>query len=133
MIGLGTGTFLTRDTKRPLHVLFCLELSTVLIALASPVFFRTEPLFYIVVFLLGTLSGSQFSTANLSLNDTREGGKLYALDLIGSSAGAVIPSILIVPLFGIVNTLIMVALVKAFSALIILSALPKLSTPDYSS
>jgi spermidine synthase len=124
MIGLWIGTFITRTVKKPLKILFCLELATILLALSSLIFFSTELFFYVLVFVAGIVIGSQFSTANLSMEEPNAGGKLYALDLIGSFTGALIPSLIIIPLFGVPNTLLLIALIKAFSAVMILSIFP---------
>jgi spermidine synthase len=125
MIGLWTGTFLTRTAKESLKILFTLELITIILAIIAPLFFVSESLFYLLVFLFGTITGCQFSSANLSMGDPDAGGKLYAVDLIGSFSGALIPSLVIIPLFGISNTLLLIAVIKAFSALIIMRLLTR--------
>ncbi len=124
MIGLWGGTILTRHFKRPLKVLFYLELMTITLALISPLFFKAEPLFYLLILLSGTITGGQFSTANLSIGEPDAAGRLYGIDLIGSFLGAFIPSIIFIPLFGVSNALLFVAGIKAVSAGMILS-LPK--------
>ncbi len=126
MVGLWTGTVITRHMQKALRTLFCLELATIVLAIISPLFFRGELFFYLLVFLSGTITGGQFSTANLSLGDSEAGGKLYALDLTGSFLGALIPSLVIIPLFGVPNTLLLIALIKTFSAIMILSISPRL-------
>jgi predicted membrane-bound spermidine synthase len=55
------------------------------------------------------------------MNKPEIAGKLYGLDLIGSVLGAFIPAIIFIPLFGIPNTLFLVAGIKAVSAVMILS------------
>jgi hypothetical protein len=124
MIGLWGGTILTRHFKRPLKVLFYLELMTITLALISPLFFKAEPLFYLLILLSGTITGGQFSTVNLSIGEPDAAGRLYGIDLIGSFLGAFIPSIIFIPLFGVSNALLVVAGIKAVSAGMILS-LPK--------
>ncbi|TAL78415.1 MAG: hypothetical protein EPN88_02150 [Bacteroidetes bacterium] len=116
MIGLWGGTILTRHSKRPLKVLFYLELMTITLALISPLFFKEEPLFYLLILLSGTITGGQFSTANLSIGEPDAAGRLYGIDLIGSFLGAFIPSIIFIPLFGVSNALLFVAGIKAVSA-----------------
>jgi spermidine synthase len=116
MIGLWGGTILTRHSKRPLKVLFYLELMTITLALISPLFFKAEPLFYLLILLSGTITGGQFSTANLSIAEPDAAGRLYGFDLIGSFLGAFIPSIILIPLFGVSNALLVVAGIKAVSA-----------------
>lgn len=121
MIGLWGGTILTRHSKRPLKILFCLELMTITLALISPLFFKAEPLFYLLILLSGTITGGQFSTANLSIGEPDAAGRLYGLDLIGSFLGAFIPSIIFVPLFGVYSVLLVAAGIKTISAVMIYS------------
>jgi hypothetical protein len=104
-----------------LQTLFNLELMTIILALVSSTFFRAELLYYVLILLLGLITGRQFSTANLCLHEPEVAGKLYGIDLIGSFLGALIPSIVLIPLFGTLHTLLFVAGIKAFSALMILS------------
>jgi len=105
----------------PLRILFSFEVMTILLAIISPLFFKAELLFYVLVFISGAIIGGQFSTANLSMDEPAAGGKLYAMDLIGSFMGALIPSLVIIPLFGVSNALLLIAFIKTFSAAMILS------------
>ncbi len=125
MLGLWSGTVITRHVRIALRILFYLEVMTIVLAIVSPLFFKAELLFYVLVFLSGAIIGGQFSTANLSMNEPEAGGKLYAVDLIGSFLGALIPSLVIIPLFGVSNALLLVAFIKSFSAMMILSIYPK--------
>ena len=119
MIGLWVGTILTRQPKRALKMLFYLELMTVILAISSPLFFKAEPFFYLLIFLSGTMAGGQFNTANLSMGEPEAAGRLYGIDLIGSFSGAFIPSIIFIPLFGVFNILLLIAALKAVSAVMI--------------
>jgi spermidine synthase len=121
MIGLWVGAHLLRKTRKALRMLFYLELVTITLALTAPIFFKAESLFYILNFLLGVIAGRQFSTANIFMDEPEIAGRLYGLDLIGSVLGAFIPAIILIPLFGIQNTLFLVAGIKAVSAVMILS------------
>ncbi len=121
MIGLWTGAHLLKPPKKVLRMLFSLEMMTIALALTSFIFFKAEFLFYVLNFILGVITGRQFSTANLFMNKPEIAGKLYGLDLIGSVLGAFIPAIIFIPLFGIPNTLFLVAGIKAVSAVMILS------------
>jgi spermidine synthase len=121
MTGLWVGTAITVRIKRALRTLLILELLTVLLAVSAPFFFRLEILFYVLIFSAGVLTGEQFTTASLSLSDAGSGGKLYALDLFGSFIGASVPAIILIPLFGVSSALFSVALIKAFSAIMIVS------------
>jgi spermidine synthase len=124
MIGLWLGAYLSRHTKQALQALFYLELMTMTLALTSTLFFRAEPLFYVLILLLGFITGRQFSTANLCLDGPGVAGKLYGIDLIGSFLGAFIPSIILIPLFGISRSLLIIVGAKAVSAAMILSLFP---------
>ncbi len=122
MIGLWTGTTLIRQAGKALTTLFFLELATILLAFIASVFFRAELLFYALILISGIITGSQFSAANASMDMPESGGKLYAFDLIGSFIGALVPSLVVIPLFGIYDALLLIAFVKVFSAATILSA-----------
>lgn len=121
MIGLWAGAYLSRHAKQALRKLFYLELMTITLALTSSIFFKAEPLFYVLILLLGIITGRQFSTANLCMDEPGVAGKLYGIDLIGSFLGAFIPSIILIPLFGISHTLLFIVGIKAVSATMILS------------
>jgi spermidine synthase len=121
MVGMWAGTRITKRTERSLNILFYLELFTVALALTAPLFFRGELLFYGIVFLAGICTGGQFTTANLSMDSPDTAGKLYGLDLIGSCIGSFIPAIILIPLFGVSKTLLLIAVMKAVSAVLILS------------
>jgi spermidine synthase len=122
MIGLWTGTTLIRQISKPLTTLLILELATIVLALIASVFFRSELFFYALFLISGIITGSQFSAANASMDMPGTGGKLYAFDLIGSFIGALVPSLVVIPLFGIYDALLLIAFVKFFSAATILSA-----------
>jgi spermidine synthase len=121
MMGIFAGAYLSRYMKKALQTLFNLELMTIILVLVSSMFFRAEPLYYVLILLLGLITGRQFSTANLCLHEPEVAGKLYGIDLFGSFLGAFIPSIVLIPLFGTLHTLLFVAGTKAFSAVMILS------------
>ena len=121
MIGLFAGAYMSGRTKNALQVLFYLEVVTAVLAITASVFFRAESLFYVLTFLLGIIAGRQFSSANRCLDEFGLAGKLYAIDLVGSFLGAFIPSIILVPLFGIFQALLFVAGIKMVSAVMILS------------
>lgn len=119
MIGLWAGTALTKNLRKALQTLLLIDITMVILCITASLFFKSEEFLYLLIFFAGTLTGAQFSTANSSIGKLEIAGKLYGLDLIGSFAGSIIPSIIIIPLFGIYNTLLVVATVKAFSALMI--------------
>jgi spermidine synthase len=119
MIGLWAGALMFRYAKMALKMLFYLELLTITLALSATLFFNAEPLFYVLILLSGTITGGQFSTANISIGEPEAGGRLYAIDLIGSFLGAFVPSMILIPLFGVSNTLLFIAGIKTVSAVMI--------------
>jgi spermidine synthase len=121
MVGMWAGTRITKQTERSLTILFSLELFTVALALTAPLFFKGELLFYVIVLLAGFCTGGQFTTATLSMDSPDTAGKLYGLDLIGSCIGSFIPAIILIPIFGVSLTLLLIAVMKAVSAVLILS------------
>jgi spermidine synthase len=121
MIGLWGGTLFAKQLKDPPGTLLLLETLTILLVLVSPFLFKAEFFFYGLIFISGMLTGGQFSAASLSFGETWSGGKLYAIDLFGSFLGAFVPSIIIIPLFGIAHALLFIAFIKMFSAVMIYS------------
>jgi spermidine synthase len=124
MIGLWAGTSATKTVRKPLKTLFLLEVCTLFLAALSLFLFKSDVILYFLVFCAGLISGAQFSTANLSIGEPTDGGRLYALDLFGSFLGALISSLIIIPLFGIPSALLLIAMIKAFSSMMILSLRP---------
>ncbi len=123
MLGLWLGTIITKDTRQPLRILFYCEFLTVILAVISILFFKTEPSFFLLILFSGIITGGQFNTANLSTGGIEIAGIIYGIELIGSFIGAFISSIVLIPLVGIYNTLLFVAGTKIFSAFIIYSLL----------
>jgi len=121
MTGLWAGALAAKDLARPLKLLFLLESAAVLLAVTATLFFRYEALFYLLILFYGMLVGGQFSAATRSSDKPEAAGSLYAADLFGSCAGAIIPTLVLIPLLGIHKTLMLVALLKAFSAVMVLS------------
>jgi spermidine synthase len=73
----------------------------------------------------GLLGGIHFSlavyaSALLDVPSEKIGGELYAVDLIGSAGGVLIISLFVIPVFGIMNTLILLSLVSFVCALILM-------------
>ena len=125
MIGLWGGTLFAKRLKHPPGTLLLLETMTILLVLASPFLFKAEFFFYGLIFISGILTGGQFSAASLSFGEPKSAGTLYAIDLFGSFLGAFVPSIIIIPLFGIAHALLFVAFIKFFSAVMIASMIKK--------
>jgi spermidine synthase len=121
MIGLWLGSLLIKRPRNPLRTLFYLETVTMGLAGLSPLFFSSGPLILLFVLLSGTLTGCLFSAANAASSGRETAGKLYGMDLAGSFSGALIPAIIVIPLFGLYNALLLTATLKAFSAAMIRS------------
>ena len=119
MIGLWGGTLFAKELKNPPGTLLLLETMTILLVLASPFLFKAEFFFYCLILISGILTGGQFSAASLSFGEPGSGGTLYAIDLFGSCLGAFVPSIILVPLFGISHALLFIAFIKLFSAVMV--------------
>jgi hypothetical protein len=89
MIGLWAGTIMTKRVRTAVKILFYLEVTTIVLAIAAPLFFREEFLFYVLILLSGVLTGSLFSTAVSAQGSAA--AKPYGMDLIGSFLGSFIP------------------------------------------
>jgi len=87
-------------------------------------------LFTATSFLSGVLGGAHFSLAVLAATVAgarleRAGGYLYAVDLAGAAAGALVAGLFVLPLYGVSSTLVLLSLVS----LVCLVAL--LRRPDF--
>jgi len=75
-----------------------------------------EIIFLISVALIGGLVGFEFPIINKlyleNKNDTRKTGIIYGVDLIGSCLGASLISIFFIPIFGIFQTIIFIAIIN---------------------
>ncbi len=68
-------------------------------------------IFSVLAFIAGILGGSHFSLAVKAVSGlVSTGGGLYALDLIGSAVGALTASLFLLPIYGLVSTLIFFSL-----------------------
>jgi len=118
MAGGAIGALLARDHGRPLRLLQVLEAATVLLLPCVPWLLRSEPLFLLVAVTAGAAGGAVFAAA--AAGEGRRGtagsaGLLYALDLAGSFAGALMVAVFLVPVLGMHRTLLFVAALKVLS------------------
>ncbi len=114
MAGVAAGSFASRGGGK--RSLMALEALTAAFALAVPLLFRAEALYYVLTFAAGAITGYQFALVNRMAG--REGsfaGRLYAADLGGSFLGAVLSAIILVPMTGMQGALWFLAGVKAVS------------------
>jgi len=80
--------------------------------------------------LAGLLVGAQFPLANTmwlrdTTSPTRGAGALYASDLVGAFLGAVLVSVVLVPILGILQTCLLVAALKLGSLLVVVVRYPR--------
>ena len=68
-------------------------------------------LFFLITVLLSVITGFQYvvGTKLLPGNYTQSAPLLYAVDLIGSSLGAIVISVILLPLLGVVNSCLLIA------------------------
>lgn len=93
----------------------------VLYALLFPLFWNLQRetgnsyagllLFFLMTVLLSAITGFQYvvGTKLLPGSYTRTAPLLYAVDLIGSSLGAIVISVILLPLIGVINSCLMIA------------------------
>jgi spermidine synthase len=108
-------------------IVLALALGLVYSRLASPwISTSTQAMLFLLNAVVGFLVGAQFPLANqiwLSGRDGQRGatGLLYASDLVGAFGAAVLVSVALMPVLGIVGTCALVALLKLGSlALVVL-------------
>ncbi len=85
---------------------------------------------YMLLFLnslCGFFVGAEFPLANQlylkhTRNHTATAGKLYAADLMGSWFGALLVTIIFIPLLGIFNTCLLILLINVGSLLVVVFA-----------
>ena len=118
MAGGAAGAYLARNTALPLRLLRALEAGTVLVLLCVPWLLRSEPLFLLLAVIAGAAGGAVFAAA--AAKERQQGtsggaGLLYAVDLAGSFAGALMVAIFLVPVLGMHRTLLFAAALKILS------------------
>lgn len=78
--------------------------------------------FYFLASIIGFLTGTVFPLANKMLfRQEKEGalqtGFLYAADLLGAFLGAILPSLFLIPVFGVIKTVILLGIINTFPLL----------------
>ena len=138
LLGMAAGAWLSnflvsRNKAKYAYLfrLYCI-LSLYFVGLALTISFLPEALtipafFYWLVFFIGFLTGMEFPLVNkfylrLKLEPAKKTGTIYGVDMIGSSLGAILTSILFLPILGFTKTIIFLALLNflAFMALFFL-------------
>ena len=93
----------------------------------AAIFIIVQAAIFILSLVSGVLVGSEFPLANrIYLKGTKRvgevGGTLYACDLMGAWAGALIVSIWLIPVLGIVSTCILIACLKVVSLVLVVTS-----------
>ena len=123
MLGLAGGSYLAMKIKKP--VLAPVEAAIVIHILLVYGFFAVEPenlfisalLIYAFCFIAGGLTGAEYPIAVRRSSQSDQyisiiAGKLYAVDLIGAFGGAIITAVILLPVLGIKNALLLMVLLK---------------------
>ncbi len=124
MIGMASGALIIKETKAPLRLLRVSEAAAIIFFILSLQFLSREIFFYSLSLFCGIIGGIQFFAANQcikGISTEKTAGKLYASDLAGSSLGAFSASVLLMPLWGVQNTLMFLVLIKTASLILLFS------------
>ena len=124
MVGMSAGAITVRymRIKGPLKLALAFDILTAALAVIAVFVLDIALAGYVVCLLAGVLSGAQFAAVSSAFEQRggiSAGGRLYAFDLAGSFAGALVFAIVIVPVAGLWGALLLVAVVKMFSAVLI--------------
>ncbi|MDD5686702.1 MAG: hypothetical protein PHE88_02570 [Elusimicrobia bacterium] len=133
LLGIGTGSYLSNKflTKREkFSIVRIILFSMLFFSLMLPFLFKmlyhkqfVEPIFYVLILSAGLFTGLIFSIvvnndSNLPVGQAdmhgEKVGKFYGLDLLGSMFGSVSASLILIPMFGIINTCFLAALFILF-------------------
>jgi spermidine synthase len=106
---------------------FCLSVGLLLVSLKGFLSLAIAPLFFLLSALCGYLVGLEFPLANKiyghDKSSAKTAGILYAVDLFGAWVAALLISILLVPVIGIIQTCLLLAGLKIISLIWILLSL----------
>jgi len=122
MLGMAAGVIYAIRKPRPLYI-YHVAIAIFSLALIPLVrYLNSELAIFSLAIVSGFLGGSIFPVANsIYLSDkdnSLKTGSIYACDLAGSSIGAIIPALVIIPVFGITNSFLLVAVVNLTAILI---------------
>ena len=136
MIGIGTGSYITLNLDYTLKKLIYVQIAFavmpifllagfIILSISSQnliTFTGKYIIFPVFALLTGSLTGSHFILSTRIYNVKRQKkdwGKIYAIDLVGAAAGALLVSILLIPLFGLKFILTILCGLNLFAALIL--------------
>lgn len=119
---LGLGNFWSTQRKLKVKIIFLLILFYCLLFVFITIKTPSEISFYLLAAIIGFLVGTIFPQANRILfvqeeKPERETGFLYAVDLFGAFLGAVLPSIFLIPVFGVIKTVILLGIINTLPLL----------------
>ena len=120
MLGVASGASVAAKIVKPLFWLRLLEFAAILLFILTTILISRDLFFYSMNFLCGAIGGAQFALANLCVEKgevAKSAGRLYAADLAGSFLGAFLISILLMPILGVRNSLMVLAFIKGISAI----------------
>ncbi len=123
MAGMGGGTWLGLRAQESLGRLAALQaaIGVAPLAIYAAMPHLPAPLFATAAILSGALGGFEFALASRLFFRARAGcnpGTLYALDLAGAAAGALLLSVYLIPMFGFLRTAGLLAIANAAPALL---------------
>jgi spermidine synthase len=150
MAGLAAGSRLSirrfhkTGTVNPVQTLLLLQLAVVILPIVCVVVFVASAdlagsfmaafaaygLFPAMAFVSGGMGGYQFPVASsvyFGRGTTRRPGAVYALDITGAFAGAVLVSGYLVPVFGFLNTAIVLAIFNTAPVIVLAGARTNIS------
>jgi len=115
MLGSAMGGYIFTGYKHSRWPLF-LDVISILLLFSMLMLIKHTVLLYVFIFIAGVIGGGQFSSVYNLLKEDINAGSLYALDLAGSFSGAIITTIFLIPMIGIINTIMLLILMKTISA-----------------
>jgi len=120
MAGMALGSWLAlrAPARRGMRTLVYLQVGAAIAPLLLCAVFGavTPVLFPVLALLCGMLGGCEFPVAS-RICGGRSPGTLYALDLAGSCAGAVLFSVYLIPVFGFFRTAVLASMVSLAPAM----------------
>jgi spermidine synthase len=126
MLGLTVGSFTANKLIKRLNVLTMvrIEFLMAIFAVLVPLIMMHAPyLFLLLTFIISFLVGMEFPVASkVSFKTTsKTAAKLYTADLVGAALGAFLVSALLIPLVGIINVCLIIALLNLISGFVVWS------------
>ncbi len=134
MAGLATGSLVINKQPRFYSVKYFLKIQFLLIvfSFALPfillilnksenIFFMVQGIFFLLIFIVGTLTGSLYTIASKISSGKIEhiASETYGADLMGSAIGALLLSAFLLPLLGIFEACFLIGIINIFSGIVL--------------